>query len=94
MKSSIGEKLLLSIPPLLFLTGTLQFYFTEAIIGKITLGLVLEATANCLFNILYVIPLVLLKQLTKKWKAKRHSFLYHPVSNPVCSYALLGTKIF
>lgn len=61
IKSGIIEKFLLSLPLLVYLMITLEWYFIGAIIGKITVGIVLEVTANCLFNILYVIPLFVVK---------------------------------
>jgi len=71
IKSSNLERFLLSLPLLLFLMVTLEFYFIEATIGKITLGLVLEATANCLFNILYVFPLTLVKETHEELESKK-----------------------
>jgi len=73
IKSGILEKYLLSFPLLLFLMATLEFYFRGAILGKITTELVLEATANCLFNILYVIPLTMVKAIREEIEHKKNS---------------------
>ena len=66
------EKFLLSFPLLLFLMVTLEFIFVGAIVGKITTGLVLEATANCLFNILYVVTLMIAKETRKEIERRRN----------------------
>lgn len=71
MKSSNAEKILLSLPLLFFLMITLEWYFLETITGKITLKLVLEATANCLFNILYVIPLFVVAETHEAMESKK-----------------------
>jgi len=71
MKSSNVEKLVLSFPPLFFLMATLEFYFIQTIVGKITLGLALEATANCLFNILYIFPLTVVRETHEKMEQQK-----------------------
>jgi len=62
IRSSVIEKFLLSFPLLLFLMITLECIFIGAITGKVTSVFALVATANCLFNILYTIPVTIVKQ--------------------------------
>ncbi|MGA3110579.1 MAG: hypothetical protein ABSE15_00920 [Candidatus Bathyarchaeia archaeon] len=62
LKSSVFGKFLLSLPLLFFLIVTLEFIFIGATTGKMTELFALETTANCLFNILYVLPIMILKQ--------------------------------
>lgn len=60
--SSVMEKFLLSLPLLLFLLTTLEVVFIGAIVGKLTSGVALVTTANCLFNILYILPVMVVKE--------------------------------
>jgi hypothetical protein len=71
IKSGIIEKFLLSVPLLVYMMYTLEWYFIGAIVGKITEELVLRATANCLFNILYIIPLTIVKATREEIERKK-----------------------
>ena len=62
IQSSGMEKFLLSFPLLLFLLVTLEVVFVGAITGKMTSGVALITTANCLFNILYTLPVIVVKE--------------------------------
>jgi magnesium-transporting ATPase (P-type) len=86
IKSGIIEKFLLSSPLLLFLMITLEWYFIQAIVGNITAILALEATANCLFNILYFMPVTMVKlvreEIEHKKEFKQQQLPPPPSSNP------------
>jgi len=72
IKSSSLERFLLSLPLLLYMMTTLEYYFIEAVVGKITTELVLEATSNCLFNILYSLPLALARFTREEIERKKN----------------------
>jgi hypothetical protein len=62
IESSLSAKLFLSFPLLGFLIATLGSVFVGAIDNKMTVGIALIATANCLFNIFYVFPITIFRQ--------------------------------
>lgn len=66
IKSSISEKFFLFLPLLFFLEYTLVRIYVGAIIGIITSETALVATTNCLFNILYVIPVMIVKETRRE----------------------------
>jgi hypothetical protein len=61
IKITIYEKFRLSLPLLFWMMATLLSILFGAILGKMTLGVVMVATSNCLFNIFYIFPIMLLK---------------------------------
>ncbi len=71
IKSSIIEKFVLSLPLLFYLMITLEWYFIAATVGKITMVLVFEITSNCLFNILYTIPLTIAKEIHEELEQRK-----------------------
>lgn len=66
IQSSIWEKFLLSLPLLFFLEYTLVRIYVGAIIGIVTSETALVATTNCLFNILYVLPVMIVKETRRE----------------------------
>lgn len=62
IEASIYEKFGLMLPLLIFLMLSLQDVFLGAVAGKVTSGTALLVTINCLFFILYVLPLLIVKQ--------------------------------
>jgi hypothetical protein len=62
IRASTIEKSVLVLPLLLFLMLTLEAYFTSDVVGKTTKYTSLLATANCLFNILYLAPISIVKE--------------------------------
>jgi hypothetical protein len=72
IKSTNTEKMLLSFPLLIFLMITLEQIFIGAILNRMIAWVALEATANCLFNILYIILLILVKQTHVEIEEKRN----------------------
>jgi hypothetical protein len=71
IKASAIERLLLSLPLLLFLMCTLEAYFMATISGRINTGLTLIATSNCLFNILYVFPTIIVSETRRELEQKK-----------------------
>jgi hypothetical protein len=71
IKASAIERFLLSLPLLLFLMVTLEAYFMATISGKINTGLALIATSNCLFNILYVAPTIIVSETRRELEQKK-----------------------
>jgi hypothetical protein len=71
IKASMLERFLLSFPLLLFLMVTVEAYFIAVISGKINTGLVLIVTSNCLFNIFYSAPLVIVKETREEIERKK-----------------------
>ncbi|MGD0070285.1 MAG: hypothetical protein ABSB71_01835 [Candidatus Bathyarchaeia archaeon] len=64
IKSSMEEKFILSLPLLFFMMITLLSILSGVILGVMTVVIALEATANCLFNIFYIFPVMVVKE---KW---------------------------
>lgn len=68
---SYNEKILLSFPLLLFLMVTLEYVFTGAIAGKMIELYGIEATSNCLFTILYIVPIMFVKNVHEEIEQRR-----------------------
>jgi magnesium-transporting ATPase (P-type) len=71
VKASILERFLLSLPLLLFLMVTVEFYFLGVINGKVNMSTFLVATSNFLFNILYACVLFVAKGIHEELE-KQH----------------------
>ena len=71
IKASRLERFLLSFPLLAYMMVTLDYYFVAIIVGKITMVLVFETTGNCLFNILYTLPVLLAGSTREEIVAKK-----------------------
>ena len=71
VKASTTGKVLLALPLLFFLMLTLEFYFISAIVGKVTVFQVVAATSNFLFNIFYIVPIIVAKGTHEELEQKK-----------------------
>lgn len=62
IKSSIQEKLILSMPLLFWMMITVLCILMGVILNMMTVAIAMEATANCLFNIFYIFPVMIAKE--------------------------------
>ena len=66
IKTSVEEKFILSLPLLFFMMITLLSILSGVILGMMSIVIALEATANCLFNIFYIFPIMVAKERWNK----------------------------